>query len=201
MFFQNGTRVPGGDLLYLDPTLGRRHDHDSLHRPVDDHAKIQFTLYAESLFHQDLQDFLSLGSRLMGNQLHAEHVPSNLFSFLGAVRDLHPAALPTPTSVDLRLYDDHARPQLPSDGFRLFSGRCNTPTRHRDSVFLQSLFSLILMNFHRDVESSIQCEDRVSIVAVIANVNPAPLDNAKHHPYRPMGGSQLQPAFSLNERS
>jgi hypothetical protein len=51
--------------------------------------------------------------------------------------------------MDLSLYDDHVRPELPSGGLRLFRRSCDDSAGNRNPVFLEQGLALIFMNFHR----------------------------------------------------
>jgi hypothetical protein len=50
--------------------------------------------------------------------------------------------------MDLSLYDDHVRPELPSGGLRLFRRSCDDSAGNRNPVFLEQGFALRFVNFH-----------------------------------------------------
>ena len=62
------------DLLDLDAPLLADHQHQPLARAVEDDAQVQLALDAEPLLDEDALDVLARWSRLVGDQVHADHL-------------------------------------------------------------------------------------------------------------------------------
>ena len=73
---------------------------------VEHDAEIQFARDRQRLFDQQALHFLALGTGLVRDQLHAEHLGGELAGFFGRLGDLHAAAFAAASSVNLRFHDD-----------------------------------------------------------------------------------------------
>ncbi len=89
-------------------------------RSISD-AEVELALDLQPFLDQDAADLLAGGARLIGDELHADHVlRRRLRPSVGVLDDLDAAALAAATGVNLRFDDDHAAAEAVGDlaGFR-----------------------------------------------------------------------------------
>src|SRR5207248_298637 len=98
---QDLLRMLRGDLLDLHAAFAGGHRHVAADRPIEGDAQVQLAGDVASLLDVDLPYPLALRARLVGDELHAQHLLENLARLFRAFRQLHAAALAAAASVDL----------------------------------------------------------------------------------------------------
>ena len=169
------------DFFDLGPTLGR-HDQDrSAGRSVNDHARVQFLSDVQPGFDQQRVDLLAFFAGLNGDQRVAQHQLGIFASFVGRphqhdtrlIRMLFEATFAASAGVNL-CFDDG---QLAAEFFKrrcCFVGRFGDDSvRDGDASGLQQFFSLIFVNFHRDLSARIKLLPQVSreLTTQVSNIS------------------------------
>ena len=110
-----------------------------------------------ALFDQQAFDNAPGGTRLHGDQIHAQHVTCDVGGFLRRMRQLYPSALAAATRVDLRLHHHNVGLETlrPFAGFVL--GESHFAARGGDAVARKDRLRLILVNLHRVI---VPCDPR-----------------------------------------
>ncbi len=125
-------------------------------------------------------DLLALGTGLMRDQLHAQHLVGEIGSFFRRLGDLHAAAFAAASGMNLRFHDDAGgaiAEQSARRVMRLFAALHHLSSRHGNAVLRQDGLSLVLMYFHICrmatgdgprlrpdwPDSSAPCEDRATV--------------------------------------
>src|SRR5690606_7154640 len=111
---QAGRRVDGdaedllrgllGDFLDVHAAFGGRHEGDALGGAVHDDRKIQLARDVGTGFNQQLPHRQALGARLVGDELHADHVAGGLADLVQRAAQLDAAGLAAAAGVDLGLH-------------------------------------------------------------------------------------------------
>ena len=83
--FQNLFRGFFGHLFDFNPTFGRRHEHDTTARSIQNGTQIQLLIDISTGFYQDLRDRLTLFVGLVSNQILPEPLGSESLYRVGAV--------------------------------------------------------------------------------------------------------------------
>ena len=104
-----------------------------------------------NVFNQQALNFLALGTGLVREQVHPQHLGRDLASFFWRLADLDAAALTASPSVYLRLHHNTGGSvfkQRPGRVERIFAALHHLPARHGNAVLREDGFSLVLMYFH-----------------------------------------------------
>ena len=137
-----------GDFLDLHAAFGADHDHRTFGRAVDNHPEIQLALDLEPLLDEHALHFLACRPRLVGHELHADHVCGGRLCLIGVLDDLDAAAFATTAGMDLCLDDNDAATQPARRLAGLRAAEHDFSLRHRYAVARQDRLRLILVDFH-----------------------------------------------------
>ena len=102
-------------------------------RAIDQDADVELAVDLQSLFDQHPPDLLALGTGLMRDESHADHLRRQLLGFFSRLGDLDPPALAAAARMNLRLDDTESAAELFGDltGFGRSGG--HFPARHRNA--------------------------------------------------------------------
>src|SRR6185436_8263271 len=107
VFTQDSFGMGLGDFFDFHAACGAGHEHHFAGGAIDKDAEVKFALDVHALFDQQAFDDTPCGTRLHGDQIHAQHVTGDVCRFLRGTRELYTAALAAATRVDLRLHDNN----------------------------------------------------------------------------------------------
>ena len=112
---QDLLRLLCGDLLDVHAASRAADDDRAGRRAIDDDAQIELALDLQPFFDQHAADLAALGSGLMRDERHPEHLLGELLGLIGRFRELDAAALPAPAGMNLRLDDGDAAAKTPGN--------------------------------------------------------------------------------------
>ncbi len=144
-------RSLGGDLLDLHAAGLRCHDQQLGLLAVEQHAEVELPVDGQPFLDQQPLHNLALGTGLVRDQRHAEHLFGELRSLFHRFRQLHAAALAASAGVDLRLYHHAGRAvieQPARDLLRFFDRGCHLAARDGYAVLRENCLCLVFVNFH-----------------------------------------------------
>ena len=132
---------PACDYLLVESTYG-----DRLHDPEDPKVALARIINDAAKRNAPV---------LMCDEVHAQHLRSNLARFVGTARQLHAAAFAAAARVNLRFHHHYFAAQFLRSVIRLLRRARHNATRHRHAILSQKFFSLILMNLHATASNRI----------------------------------------------
>ena len=151
VLFDDGVGIFRRDLFDLHAARRRSHEHQASVGAVEHDAEIQLARDGQRLFNQQPLHFLALGTGLVRDQLHPEHLGGQLAGFFGRLGDLDAAAFAAAASVDL-CFDDNAGGAVVEQRLgrvdRFFAAFDHLPARHGNAVLREDGLSLVLVYFH-----------------------------------------------------
>ena len=133
-------RVLLGDLLDLDPALGRKHEQRLLRAAVEGDREVVLLVDLRGLLDPELAHDVAV-------DVEAENLLGLALGIVGVVRELHSARLAAPAGQHLRLDDDLAA-ELLGGGPRLGRGRREPAFGDGDSEAPEQLLALVLVEIH-----------------------------------------------------
>ena len=131
----------GGDLLDVDPALGREHEERLLHASIERQRQVVLALDVRGLLDPEPADDVAA-------DVHAEDRLRVALGLLRSRGELDAAGLAAPAGQHLRLDDDLAAEllgRLPRLGRRLG----DAPLRDGDAEAAEELLALVLVEVHR----------------------------------------------------
>ncbi len=137
-----------GGLLDFHAALVGSHEGHPGACPIQDHSKVQLLGDIQALFDIDFPNLLSVGAGLGGSQGHPQNLLRQVLRFRGGPGELHSTRLAPSAGVDLRLDYGDRRPKLSRRPLRFPGGARQNPAGNRDSIFLQDLLRLKLVDLH-----------------------------------------------------
>ena len=93
-------------------------------------------------------DLLAFRPRLMGDQVHPQHLPGDFTCFIGTLRQFHSPTFAPTSCVNLCFNDNIDIPKLTRDLFRFVERRSDFASRRRHIESLQQFLGLIFVNVH-----------------------------------------------------
>jgi hypothetical protein len=128
---------------------GRRGDErHAADLTVDEHRQVQLTIDFGALLDVDDVDRQPLGTRLVGDQLDAEHRLRVFTHLVGTARQLDAAGLAASAGVYLGLDDPQIAAELFRSGDRGSGGLDGNATRHGNAVVGKQSFGLVFVQIH-----------------------------------------------------
>src|SRR6185369_10718084 len=149
VFTQDSFGMGLGDFFDFHAACGAGHEHHFAGGAIDKDAEVKFALDVHALFDQQAFDDTPCGTRLHGDQIHAQHVTGDVCRFLRGTRELYTAALAAATRVDLRLHDNNVGLKALRAFASFVLGESDFAARGGDAVARKDRLSLILVNLHR----------------------------------------------------
>ncbi len=138
----------GGHLLDIHAALGGGHDGDPAGGAIEQEAQVELAGDVTALFDVDPLDLLARGPRLMGDQIHPEHLIGGRFDLAVGLDHLHAAALTAAAGVDLGLDHPHRPAQLLSGHRRLAGRERDLAPGYGYAELGEEPFGLIFMDIH-----------------------------------------------------
>ena len=144
-------RVLGRNLFDLHPAGLRGHEDRTRDRAVQQNAQIQFAGNRQRLFDQQPPHLLALRTGLVGHQLHPENLFRQFAGLRVALGQLHAAAHPAASRVNLRLHHHSGGPcahQVFGGALCFLARLHHRAARHRHPILRKNGLGLVLVNFH-----------------------------------------------------
>src|SRR5687767_11380167 len=138
-----------GDLFDFDTAFGRADHRNSRLGAIENQSEVELTVNVQPLFDQHSPNLTAFWSRLMGDEISADHFTSFLFGLLRVARQLDAAGFAAPAGMDLGFNDTGAAAKPNCRRFGLFRRCGNFAPGNRNAVALENLFGLIFVNIHR----------------------------------------------------
>ncbi len=143
-------RVLCGYLLNIHAAVGTGQHHQAAIQRIDGNGQVDLPADAGQFLHQHLIHLQPLGARLVGNQVLAEQLSSELFGFVGRAHDSDTPGRAPSARVHLGLQQRLAsKVSGGPPGLRRRTG--DRTGRNRNAVAPEYIFGLILVNFHRSL--------------------------------------------------
>ena len=139
-------RGVGGDFLDVHPPFGAGHQGHLGGGAIDQEGDVELVKDVAAFFDQHALDDLAFRAGLVGDEGHAEHVAGVLFHLVGALGDLHPAALAAAAGVDLRLHREGPVAEPPRPVARRVAVVDHVPLGNRYPEVAQDRLCLVLVN-------------------------------------------------------
>jgi hypothetical protein len=125
-----------------------RHEERALHGAIDEHAQVELAADRDPLFDEHARDHPAFGPGLVGHERHADHVARDAGGLVGALGELHAAALPAPARVNLGLDDDRAASEAAGDLPGLVSGERDLAAGHGHTEPREEGLGLMFVDVH-----------------------------------------------------
>ncbi|MCY1363885.1 hypothetical protein D9M69_506650 [compost metagenome] len=119
-----------------------------LARAVGDERHIQFLVDVGAVFDVEATHLLAFRAGLVGLELHAEDLASQLLDVFDRLGDLDAAALAAATRVNLGLDDPDRASKLLGGFDRLLNRIGRDAARHRHAELGKDFLALVLVNLH-----------------------------------------------------
>ncbi len=143
------------NLLDLNPSFGRGHDHRGRSRPIHENRQIVLLVDIGAFSKVNRLYLPARRTRLHRNQRVVEHsvrVFERLFAGLGqldaSLETVGEASLATAARMDLRFNDDHTFAEAVDAGLEFVFRAGRRAFRTRNAVLFEQLFSLVFVNIH-----------------------------------------------------
>ena len=141
-----GCRV--GDLLDVHAALGGGDHGDAAGFAVDQQREVELTRDGRALLDIETPDLAALGSGLVGDQGHAQHLGRFFAQGVDRLDHLDPAALAAAAGMDLSLEHPNRPAQLLRRRDRLVDAVRLMPPRHRHAVLGENGLGLVFVDVH-----------------------------------------------------
>ena len=144
----------GGDFLDVHPPRGAGHQDRLAGGPIEQQADVQLARHVHAFFDEHPAHDAALGSGLMRDERHPEHVVGDCLGLVRRVRKLDATAFPAAACMNLGL-DHHL--SVSANPLRDLARRCGVErhlaARDGNAVPGKDRLGLILVNFHVPVRS------------------------------------------------